>query len=212
MRLVVDDDGPGIDAATIERIFEPFFTTKPVGGGTGLGLSVVHGIVQAHDGVIVVDSELADGATFTIYLPAANAQADAPWPAGGQHILYIDDDESLVYLMRRLLESRGFRISGHTDQGEALDALRADPASFDLVVTDYNMPGMSGLDVAREVRKIRADLPVAVASGFIDETLRAEADGAGVRGLLFKASAVEDFCDAFARLAQTVGSTSKGGE
>ena len=123
----------------------------------------------------------------------------------------LDDDESLVFLVTRMLERRGFHISGYTDQREALAALRADPSSFDLVVTDYNMPGMSGLDVAREVRAIRADLAVAVASGFIDETLRAQADGAGVRELIFKANAVEDLCEAFARLALEIREKSKGG-
>ncbi|MBL0124385.1 MAG: response regulator [Betaproteobacteria bacterium] len=110
----------------------------------------------------------------------------------GRHILYLDDDESLVLLVQRLLERRGFRVSGFTDQREALATIRAGPAAFDLVVSDYNMPGMSGLDVAREVRAIRADLPVAIASGYIDEALRAAATGAGVRELIFKANAVED--------------------
>jgi len=215
VRLTVRDDGPGMNAATLKRVFEPFFTTKPPGEGTGLGLSVVHGIVQAHGGTIVVDSEPGKGTTFTLYLPpspmqsgvspAEKSSADPiPFVLGARHILYIDDDESLVFLVKRLMERRGCRISGFTDQREGLDALRADPASFDLVVTDYNMPGMSGLDVAREVRAIRADLPVAIASGFIDEALQTQANGAGVRELIFKASAVEDLCDAFVRLAQTV--------
>ncbi|MBL0124365.1 MAG: PAS domain S-box protein [Betaproteobacteria bacterium] len=217
VRLTVRDDGPGMDATTLARIFEPFFTTKPVDEGTGLGLSVVHGIVQTHDGAIEVDSQLGNGSTFTIYLPAADAESIPPLPArnpannvaaaeagGGQHILYLDDDESLVFLVTRLLERRGFRVSGYTDQREALAALRADPSVFDLVVTDYNMPGMSGLDVARAVRTICADLPVAIASGFIDETLQTQAESAGVRELIFKANAVEDLCDAFARLAQSV--------
>ena len=114
-----------------------------------------------------------------------------------------------MFLVDRLLKRRGFRVSTFTDQRAALDALRADPALFDLVVTDYNVPGMSGLDVAREVRAIRADLPVAVASGFVDEALRAQADSAGVRELIFKADAAEDLSEAFARLAGTVG---KGAE
>jgi signal transduction histidine kinase/ActR/RegA family two-component response regulator len=220
VRLAVIDNGPGMDADTLARIFEPFFTTKAVDEGTGLGLSVVHGIVQAHEGAIEVESQPGKGSIFTLYLPVAVTADDAPVhdsaaaraPAqrapenakGGARILYLDDDESLVYLVQRLLERRGYRVSGYTDQREALDAIRADPAMFDLVVTDYNMPGMSGLDVARSARAIRADLPIAIASGFIDETLRSQAESAGVHELIFKANEVEELCDAFERLAQTV--------
>ncbi len=219
VQLEVSDDGPGMDATTVARIFEPFFTTKPVDEGTGLGLSVVHGIVHAHDGAILVASQPGEGATFTIYFPVTETPAvsqDLPHNAephnavaatpahGSQHILYIDDDEALVFLVQRTLERRGYRVSGYTDQREALATLRSDAAAFDLVVTDYNMPGMSGLDVARAVRAIRADLPLAVASGFIDEKLLAEAEGAGVRELIFKANAVEDLCDAFVRVMHKV--------
>ncbi|MSQ72835.1 MAG: PAS domain-containing sensor histidine kinase [Betaproteobacteria bacterium] len=233
VRLAVSDDGPGMDAATLARIFEPFFTTKPVDEGTGLGLSVVHGIVQSHDGAIVVDSATGEGATFTLWFPAAvdedmaagiagtgssgsgdgrsgatGAQAIAPDSGGnsgrGQRILYLDDDEAMVFLVKRLLERHGYGVSAHTNQREALVALREDPASFDLVVTDYNMPGMSGLEVARAVRAIRDTLPVAVASGFIDETLRREAEGAGVRELIFKPTAVEEFCRIVEQLAHTL--------
>ena len=213
-RLAVSDDGPGMDAATLARIFEPFFTTRLGDQATGLGLPVVRGIVLAHEGAITVDSTPGKGTTFTIYLPAAETSDAAPADpgtaavpgaqgGGAQHILYIDDDESLVFLMRRLLERRGFRVSGHIKQSDALDALRADPRQFSLVVTDYNMPGMSGLEVARAVRAIRPDLPVVLASGFIDDELRERASEAGVMELIFKADAVEDLCDAFARLAQT---------
>ena len=221
VRLAVSDDGPGMDAAVMARIFEPFFTTKPVGEGTGLGLSVVHGIVRNHEGAIVVTSAPGRGATFTIYLPIAGVPM-APLPAatrsentdppspldGGPRVLFLDDDESLVSLVKRLLERRGFVVDAFGNQRDALDALRAAPAAYDLVLTDYNMPGMSGLDVARAVRGIRADLPVAVASGFIDETLRAQAEGAGVREIIFKASAVGEFCEVVSRLAQSV--VSKG--
>jgi CheY-like chemotaxis protein len=206
-----------MDAATLERIFEPFFTTRQVDEGTGLGLSVVHGIVQTHEGAIVVESQPGKGSCFSVYLPGAETVTGArahdekvtastlTRASDGRHILYLDDDESLVFLVQRLLERRGYRISGYTDQHEALAALRAEPAAFDLVVTDYNMPGKSGLDVAREVHKIRADLPVAIASGFIDETLQTQAKAVGVHELIFKANAVEDLCEAFARLAQAVG-------
>ena len=216
VRITVSDNGPGMDAATKERIFEPFFTTKPVGEGTGLGLAVVHGIVQGHEGAITVDSEPGTGTTFTVYLPVAEVDASTQ-PAhpgteaspalvldGGPRILYLDDDESLVFLVERLLKRRGYRVTAHTQQEAALQALRADPAAFDLVLTDYNMPGMSGLDVAREVQAIRPELPVAVTSGFIDEELRGQAGGAGVRELIFKADEVEVFCDAIQQLVQAV--------
>jgi PAS domain S-box-containing protein len=215
-RLVIADDGPGMDATTILRIFEPFFTTKPVDQGTGLGLSVVHGIVQAHDGVITVDSVPGGGARFSIFLPLVEASPPTPefectsvevsedLEEKTLRILYIDDDESLVFLVTRLLKRRGYDITGFTDQPAALATLRANPDDFGLIVSDYNMPGMSGLDVAREARAIRSDLPVAIASGFIDETLVAEARGAGVRELIFKANVVEELCEAFIRLANSV--------
>lgn len=221
MRLTVTDTGPGMDAAVRERIFEPFFTTKAVNEGTGLGLSVVHGIVHDHEGSIEVESAPGRGATFTILLPAACAEAgparDAP-PSGaavpgaagrGRQILYIDDDQALVSLFKRLLERRGYRVSAYTDQHEALAALRADPAAFDLVVTDYNMPGLSGLDVARAVRAIRPGLPVAVASGFVDEALTGQAAEAGVREVLFKATSVDEYCTAVQRLLDQAGGASR---
>ncbi len=225
VQLSVSDDGPGMPPETLARVFEPFFTTKPVGEGTGLGLSVVHGIVHGHDGEIVVDSTPGNGTSFVLYLPAgvsstANA-ADSPaaQPSDadatamtrkpearttggpGPRLLYIDDEEALVFLVKRVLERRGWRVGAHVNQRDALDALRADPAAYDLLITDYNMPGMSGLDVARAAHLIRPDLPVVIASGFIDEELRTHATAAGVQELIFKTSALEDFCGAIQALA-----------
>ena len=116
-------------------------------------------------------------------------------------MLYVDDEEAIVFLMTRLLERRGYRVSGYTDPQEALAAARANPHQFDLAVTDYNMPGMSGLEVARTLREIRADLPVILISGYITEELQREAPAAGVRELIFKADAVEEVCEAVARCA-----------
>ena len=217
--LTVRDNGPGMDKATRSRIFEPFFTTKPVGEGTGLGLAVVHGIVHNHDASIVVQSAPGEGATFRIYFPAANALAaptHAPGegaanprdrqagalPGEGRHILYLDDDESIVFLMTRLLQRQGYRVSGYTDPREALAAARSAPEAFDLAVTDFNMPGMSGLEVARALKEIRADLPVALASGYITEELRQEAPAAGVSELIYKPNTAADLCEAVARLAK----------
>ncbi len=217
VRLTISDDGPGMDSDVLARIFEPFFTTKLVTEGTGLGLSVVHGIVEAHNAVITVTSAPGKGSTFTVYLPPSQTQAEPPRQdrlaavaipnsdsdsGGDRHIVYIDDDEPLVSLVVRSLERQGQRITAFTDAREALTAIRADPSSFHLVVSDYNMPGMSGLDVAREVHAIRADLPVAVATGFIDETLRGKALGAGVCEVIFKADRAEELSAALARLAQ----------
>ena len=208
--LTVRDNGSGMDEATRSHVFEPFFTTKPVGKGTGLGLSVVHSIVEAHGASITVESVAAAGSEFRIYFPAvkmqaAEAAASAPGSARidgeGKQVLYVDDEEAIVFLMTRLLERRGYRVSGYTDPHEAVAAARADPGRFHLVVTDYNMPGMSGLEVASAMREIRADLPVMLASGYITEELRQKAPAAGVRELIYKPNTVDELCAAVARCA-----------
>lgn len=224
----VRDNGCGMSEATQKRMFEPFFTTKAVGRGTGLGLPVVLGIVQAHGGAIEVQSTPGQGTCFSLYFPAATeigagpplactmsdavttahplpadpeetAMADAPTPAA-RHVLYLDDDDTLVFLVRRLLERRGYKVSAFTDQQLAIEAVRADPDSFHLLMTDYNMPGMSGIDVARAVRAMCPQLPVAVASGYISDELQSEAASAGVTEVVFKTDAVEAFCEVVARL------------
>ena len=210
-RLSVRDNGQGMNEETSSHIFEPFFTTKPKGKGTGLGLSVVHGIVRAHEASIEVESSPGEGSTFRIYFPAidalvaddsAPAAKTAPADGRGIHVLYVDDEQAIVFLMKRLLERQGYRVSGYTDQNEALATARANPDQFDLAVTDYNMPGMSGLEVALALREIRPDLPVVMASGYIDEELRAQAPAAGIRELIYKPDTVDDLCEAVARQAQ----------
>ena len=132
---------------------------------------------------------------------------EAPVQNGeGKHILYVDDDESIVFLMTRLLQRKGYRVSGYTDPGAAIAAVRDGPDQFDLAITDYNMPGMSGLDVARELRLIRPELQVALASGYITEELRAKAPAAGVIELVYKPNTADELCEVVARLA---GSLSK---
>ena len=198
-RIAVEDDGSGMDAATQERIFEPFFTTKPVGAGTGLGLSVVHGIIRAHHGCIDLKSAPGKGTTFEILIPAAVAAAAPPAPvianapSGGsnQHVVYIDDDEAMVFLVKRLLTRRGFLVSTFGTGAAALAAVRAAPERYDLVVTDYNMPQESGLDVARELRDIRATLPVMLISGYITDETRESAAALGIRHLVEKQHSIE---------------------
>ena len=235
VRIRVRDDGCGMDEATRSRIFEPFFTTKGVGQGTGLGLPVVLGIVEAHGGAIAVDSRPGEGTTFTLFFPSTGEPAFSEHPAAGaeggtmpgtvsgnehlteqhsvesiamsdtssaepRHILYLDDDDTLVFLVRRLLERRGYKVTALCDQQEAIEAVRGQPQAFHLLMTDYNMPGMSGIDVAREIRAINPQLPVAVASGYISDELQAAAAAAGVVEVVFKTDAVEAFCEVVARL------------
>ena len=207
--VTISDIGHGMDAAIRTRIFEPFFTTKAPGKGTGLGLSVAHGIMQAHQGGIVAHSEPGKGSRFELYFPHARDGAAAPGIAEeagaaseghGQHILYVDDDESQVFLIKRMLERWGYRVSAYLEQREALDALLADAPSFDLVVTDFNMPGLSGLEVARAIRDARPDLPVILVSGYITDELRAQAEAVGVRELIAKPHEVEELRDTVHRL------------
>ena len=222
--LAVRDNGRGMDKTTRSRIFEPFFTTKGVGEGTGLGLSVVHGIVKDHHASIDVHSVPGQGTTFVIWFPAAqpsDASSSTPGmstadakakPAhgltgDGKHILYVDDDEAIVFLTMRLLERQGYHVSGHTDPFEAVAAVRANPFKFDLAVTDFNMPGMSGLEVARLLKEIRPDLPVAMASGYITDELRQKAPTAGVSELIYKPNTVDVLCEVVARLADGRGET-----
>jgi PAS domain S-box-containing protein len=202
-RLRISDNGTGMDAATKARIFEPFFTTKPVGQGTGLGLAAVYGIVRTHKGAIEVETAPGKGSTFWVYFPViaaltTSAQAAPAAPTSlrgsGQRVLYLDDDESLVFLVVRMLNRLGYRTHGYQDARLALDAVRADPGGFDLVVTDFNMPVLSGLDVALELARIRPDLPVVITSGYITDAMRADALRAGVRQLVDKPNTVDELC------------------
>ena len=171
--LRVSDDGEGMAPETLERIFEPFFTTKGPGKGSGLGLSVVHGIVQSHGGAITATSTPGAGTTFDVYLAAAEAvpapSVSAPKPAtrsAGGAIIYVDDELALMRPVLMLLGQLGYQATGFANPRDALAAVRADPLAVDLVLTDLNMPELSGIDLARELRAIRADLPIILVSGF----------------------------------------------
>ena len=197
--IAVHDNGSGIAPEALEHIFEPFFTTKAPGEGTGLGLAVVHGIVQSHEGAITVSSRSGEGTSFQVYLPACDATPLAAAEAQNrgargenQHVLYIDDEEPLIFLVTRTLTRQGYRCTGQSDARRGIAALRADPGAFDLVITDLNMPGMSGLDVAREVRAIRADLPVVITTGYVRSTDVALGRSLGVRDVILKPDTIDE--------------------
>jgi PAS domain S-box-containing protein len=174
VRLTVSDTGQGMDTATLERIFEPFFTTKPQGEGTGLGLSVVHGIVKGHQAAINVYSEIGRGTSFKIYFPAAIGTEHAgherqlsPIPHGdGEHILLIDDEPSLVECGQRMLQRLGYRVTAVQSAGEALDLIRGGSHEFDCILTDLDMPEITGISLARECRGLLPEIPVILMSGY----------------------------------------------
>jgi PAS domain S-box-containing protein len=197
--LTVRDTGSGIDPAIVDRIFDPFFTTKQAGQGTGLGLAVVHGIVKTHSGGIEVESELGNGTTFRVLLPVSVGvitPSEAPLTAlvrgSGEHVLYVDDEEPLVFLITRVLERMGYRVTGFSDPQQALAALTQQPHEFDVVVTDLSMHTMTGFDLARAVRKVRADLPILLTSGFLRAEDREMAQQCGIREMILKPNTVEE--------------------
>ncbi len=210
VQMSVIDNGTGMDAETQQRLFEPFFTTKPVGEGTGLGLAVVHGIVTRHGGKIVVASTPGVGTRFDIYLPVVY-EASAPTPAiettttvsaveRKGRVLYIDDDEALVFLVTRLLERSGHEVTGFVSSHQALELLRTTEQRFDVVISDHNMPGASGLDVLKEVVSLRPGVSVALISGYITDAMREEALALGVTEIIFKPNSPEELADAMGRL------------
>jgi PAS domain S-box-containing protein len=213
--LWVADTGVGMDAPTRDRIFEPFFTTKAVGDGTGLGLSVVHGIVMAHRGGIRVTSAVGKGTTVDVYFPLCEPPAPGKLDIGtagipvqghGEHVLYVDDDEVVRLVVERLLQRAGWRVTSVATAADALQALGVAQNSFDLVVTDFNMPGFSGLHLAREVARRHPGLPVVISSGHVSDELRRGAEQAGVRHLLQKQNLIEEL----ASLVQRVLSEHEG--
>lgn len=173
VRLIVADNGCGMGSATLARIFEPFFTTKPLGEGSGLGLAVVHGIVRNHDGVIVVSSQPGQGTSFALHFPVFVAEVvelpaqPPPTPRGrGERILFVDDEEPLVIMGKGALERLGYRTTALASPIEALAVFRSRPMEFDLVITDLNMPGLSGTELARQLRAVRPDIQLVLTTGY----------------------------------------------
>jgi PAS domain S-box-containing protein len=192
VRLSVRDTGHGIAQENLHRVFDPFFTTKPPGSGTGLGLATVHGIVTSHGGAISAYSEIDVGTTFHVYLPRAETGVipelgpEEAVRGGREHILVVDDEEALVQLVERALHKLGYEVTAMTSPIDALEAIRAHPDSFDLLITDQTMPKLTGVKLVREVHRIRPGLPVVVATGHAGETIEEQLAQAGVTAILSK--------------------------
>jgi PAS domain S-box-containing protein len=193
-RISVSDTGSGMDPATLRRIFEPFFTTKLPGEGTGLGLAVVHGIMNSHDGAVTVYSQLGEGSIFHLYFPAhagvavaATMAEEGSVPRGhGERILVVDDEELLTELGQKTLVELGYNVEVTTRPAAALAMVRASPQRFALVLTDQAMPGMTGIILASQLRQIRRDLPIILMTGYSVSLTPAVLEAAGVRQLLLK--------------------------
>jgi signal transduction histidine kinase/CheY-like chemotaxis protein len=206
VRLRVRDDGRGMTRETLEQIFMPFFTTKAPGTGTGLGLSVVHGIVKSHRGAILVTSSPGQGATFDLYFSAAaeHAAEVAAQPGGGapkggnERILLVDDKELIVRSCSRALTRLGYQVKSFTDGASALAEIHGNAQGFDLVITDLSMPGISGLEIAKILQKLRPDLPVVLSSGMVPTEMQNELTAAGIHDVLRKPFTFEE-------LGETVG-------
>jgi signal transduction histidine kinase/ActR/RegA family two-component response regulator len=192
VKLTVSDTGYGIDPALIQRVFDPFFTTKSVDEGTGLGLSVVYGIVKGHGGVINVYSEPGKGAIFHVYLPrimqteTMEEDAGKTVMGGTERILFVDDEPSLVDIGMRMLSSLGYRTTVAENSIEALEIFTAGPQSFDLVITDMTLPKMTGIDLSRKLLQIRPEIPIILCSGIKEPETEARAKSLGIKAYLTK--------------------------
>ena len=192
VKVTVQDTGHGMSEATMARIFDPYFTTKEKGVGTGLGLAVVHGIVQKHGGAVRVQSELGKGSVFDLYFPTIRKEAfpetriQAELPTGREHILLIDDEQVLVDMGKEMLEYLGYSVETRTSSVDALDLFSAAPSRFDLVITDMTMPNMTGDKLAMELLRIRADIPVIICTGYSERLLDERIKTAGICAFVMK--------------------------
>jgi CheY-like chemotaxis protein/two-component sensor histidine kinase len=192
VELSVSDTGCGIAPENLDKIFDPYFTTRETGRGTGLGLAVVHGIVRKHGGTITVESEAGKGTTVHVYLPAIKGPVAKetkeiePLPTGNERILFIDDELVLANMGKQMLERLGYEVASRTSSIEALELFRAQPDRFDLVITDMTMPNMTGDKLAKEMIRIRPDIPIILCTGYSERITEDKAIAMGIREFAMK--------------------------
>jgi PAS domain S-box-containing protein len=205
VQLVVKDTGTGMSPGVMKRVFEPFFTTREAGRGTGMGLSVVYGIVKDLQGTITVESELGVGSTFSVLLPKVKTDVQTEVvrpvgiPGGNEGILFVDDEEMLVEWGRVTLERLGYKVTAMTDSREALKAFSNDPSLFDLVITDHAMPQIAGAQLAKKLVNVREDIPIILCTGHSDTISSESAGEIGVREFLTKPVSKQELADAVRR-------------
>jgi signal transduction histidine kinase len=201
LQLVVQDTGQGIPPTIMDRIFDPFFTTKEHTEGTGMGLSVAHGIIKSHGGLIDVESQVGRGTTFHIYLPKIMPRAKAhhhsalPLPSGSERVLLVDDETMLVDMGRQVLTRLGYQVTACTSSVEALQHFQNDPAAFDLVITDMTMPHLTGKELATALLKIKPALPIILCTGFSETITEETAKRIGIKAFILKPIVMSDLAE-----------------
>ncbi len=218
LELQIKDSGDGIDPEIIERVFEPFFSTKDIGKGTGMGLSMVHGIVHEHGGHIILNSKLGEGTVFQLYFPGAdyieknanNGHATVSEKTrvlqnksdgDPQHILVVDDESSVAGFLRELFETRGYKVTVEIDSVKALNIFKNDPGMFDLVITDQTMPKLTGAELSKEILSMRSDMPIVLCTGYSEVIDESEAFKIGINEYLTKPIDPVKLCNAVSRLS-----------
>lgn len=206
LKITIRDNGKGISPKILTMIFEPYFTTKPIGEGTGLGLSVVHGIVENYGGKITVASELGQGTVFTIYLPTLpqaeeqTPEQEAILPTGNERILFVDDELSVTEVGSTILKRLGYQVTIQTDSVEALALFKAHPYDFDLVISDMTMPDLSGDKLASALVAVRPDIPIIICTGYSKKIADGTFSMAGVRAVAMKPLALKDLAETVRRV------------
>jgi len=192
VKLAIKDTGHGMDSKTMEKIYDPFFTTKARGEGTGMGLSVVHGIIKDHEGYLYIESVVEKGTTFTILLPCIKnvlteeKEKIEPPPFGSERILFVDDEQAIVNMCPRAIKRWGYTVDATTNALEAMDTFQKNPYQYDLVITDQTMPELTGVALAKKLLNIRHDIPIILCTGFSEEVTRENLQQFGIRDLLMK--------------------------
>lgn len=199
IKLVVTDDGPGIEANIISNIFDPYFTTKEVGEGSGMGLAMTKGIIESCKGEIQVSSTPGEKTSFTVLLPVTKAEGKAPkshqvtQAMGSERILFVDDEPQIAKMASLLLENLGYRVTARTSSADALELFRQKPDDYDLIMTDMTMPFLTGDELAVELRKINPDIPIIICTGYSNKMSENEAKSLGINAFAYKPFTIEDF-------------------